>query len=64
MKHDQIIKQNMQGIMCQTTESKTTEGELNVSENHIMVDTKSYRVTSTADNTGHNHKYPANKDVS
>ena len=50
--------------MCQTTESKTTEGDFNVSENHILVDSKSYKVTSTADNTGHNHKYLPNKDVS
>ena len=54
----------MQGKMCQTTESKTTEGELNVSENHIIVDTKSYKVTSTADNTGKNQKYLIYKDLS
>jgi hypothetical protein len=58
------MQQNMQGKMCQTTESKTTEGELNVSENHIIVDTKSYKVTSTADNTGKNQKYLINKDLS
>ena len=54
----------MQGIMCQTIESKTTEGDLNVSENHILADTKSYKVTSTADNTGKNQKYIANKEIS
>lgn len=32
----------------------------NVSENHIIADTKSYRVTSTADNTGYNYKQAKN----